>query len=388
MINLYEKYMASFLVVHLSLGAFGGSERVCHHVLKSLIERGQKVDLLSFEFDRNKYKLMIGEDIPTKVIIHELRRNVRIKPPLTIYKRFYDAGKALISFQKRNDQRYDFLFLTQSSSPFELTFLKNYDKAIGYVHFPEIHYEYERSGVLKRVYIQPFKRFIEKGVKNLDLIICNSCYTKEMIIRFWNTIYAGNIEVVYPPLDLEKYWCSRPLSDRANRVVYIARFIPAKRHEVMKKLAKIFPDFEFVCVGSLAEEAREWFKKLREGAPRNYILKPNLPVNDLKKLLQESKIYVHLMEGEHFGIAPMEALASGCITLVPEESGAKEFIPKIFRWKNEEDLKNKLSFAMNLDEELWDSYRNVLWQKLKELDSKNFSVKLWECLKKAYPQYL
>ena len=38
------------------------------------------------------------------------------------------------------------------------------------------------------------------------------------------------------------------------------------------------------------------------------------------------------MEGEHFGIAPMEALASGCITLAHNSGGSGDFIPEEYRW--------------------------------------------------------
>jgi len=109
----------------------------------------------------------------------------------------------------------------------------------------------------------------------------------------------------------------------------------------MKNSLKIFLEivFEFVGVGLLIDEMKGWFKESCKDMPENYLLKPNLPKNELIKILQESKIYIHLMEGEHFGIAPIKALASGYITLIPENSEAREFIPEIFRWRNEEDLK-------------------------------------------------
>jgi len=52
------------------------------------------------------------------------------------------------------------------------------------------------------------------------------------------------------------------------------------------------------------------------------------------------------MEGEHFGISPIEALASGCITIVHNSGGMKEFIPEEFRWEKYEDLKEKIVKSM------------------------------------------
>jgi len=251
------KKMARFLVVHLSLGAFGGAERVCHYIIKSLIEHAQEVELLSFEFDEDAYKEMIGEEMPQKIIIYKLPYRSKIKPPFTIYKKYYSLRKPLIDFKKKSVSKYDFLFLTQSSNPLELNFLTGiYSKIIGYVHFPLFHYEYERSSIGRRIYLWPLKQFIEKGVNNLDLIICNSHYTKRMIMRYWSRFYTKNIEVIYPPVDLNNFWCTKSLDERENRVIYVGRFVPMKKHNIMKKLAKSFPNFEFVSVGLLTDDMK------------------------------------------------------------------------------------------------------------------------------------
>ena len=83
-------------------------------------------------------------------------------------------------------------------------------------------------------------------------------------------------------------------------------------------------------------------RTFQKTCPSNYTLKPNLPEAELIKLFQDSQIYCHLMEGEHFGIAPMEALASGCITLVHNSGGSGEFIPEEFRWNTIDDLREKI----------------------------------------------
>ena len=75
-----------------------------------------------------------------------------------------------------------------------------------------------------------------------------------------------------------------------------------------------------------------WFESFTKDLPVNYHVKPNMVEDDLIGLLQDTQIYCHLMEGEHFGIAPMEALASGCITLVHNSGGSGECIPEKYRW--------------------------------------------------------
>jgi hypothetical protein len=54
--------LATFLVVHPYLDIYGGGERVCHNVIKTLVAHGQKVELLTFDFESSKYRDIVGED--------------------------------------------------------------------------------------------------------------------------------------------------------------------------------------------------------------------------------------------------------------------------------------------------------------------------------------
>ena len=152
-----------------------------------------------------------------------------------------------------------------------------------------------------------------------------------------------------------------------------------KRHEIMKRLAADLPEYEFVSVGGLIEAEKEWFNRFPENLPQNYTLKTNLPGSDLIEMLQDSRIYVHLMEGEHFGIAPIEGLASGCVTMVHNSGGMKEFIPEEFRWENYDDLKEKIVKYMESTQESanWEKTRKELWSKISELNTQEFQNKIW-----------
>lgn len=367
--------MATFLVVHPYINVYGGAERVCHNVIKALVAHGQQVALLTFNFDASRYKDIMGEEFPKDVAIYSLKEQIEAEPPFTIYKRHRNFVKSLKKY--RNRLSYDYLFST-GSSPFEPVFLNKAKKNIAYVHFPEIHFAYDSAG-LKKVYLWLFKRWVEEGISKLDLVFCNSNYTKEMIVRYWKSHGVKDPIVVYPPVNLDNFWCDTPLSERRKRIIYIARFIPMKRHEIMKKLAADLPAYEFVSVGGLLEAEKAWFNNFSESLPQNYTLKTNLLGADLLKILHDSRVYVHLMEGEHFGIAPIEALASGCITLVHDSGGMREFIPDEFRWKSYEDLKGKvIKFAEASSEKLdWVEKRQKLWNKIANLNSKRFQDEIW-----------
>jgi len=369
--------LATFLVVHAYLDIYGGGERVCHNVIKTLVNQGQKVELLTFDFNPSRYRDIVGEDFPPEVTVHSLGKRTQEKPPFTIYKRHHNYVKLLKKF--RSQLQYDYLFSTQSSSPFEPTFLNKAKKNIAYVHFPEIHYDYQRSSLKRKLYLWLFKRWVEQGIDKLDLVFCNSNYTKEAMLKLWKRHGVVDPIVVYPPVNLERFWCKKPLTQRRKRVVYVARFIPAKRHEILKRLAADLPAYEFVSVGGLIEAEKDWFNKFQTDLPPNYTLKTNLPTSNLLEILHDSRIYVHLMEGEHFGIAPVEGLASGCITLVHDSGGMREFIPETFRWQTYEDLKQKI--IDNMDNPIWEATRQELWRKIEVLSPQHFEEAIWTNLK-------
>jgi glycosyltransferase involved in cell wall biosynthesis len=367
--------LATFLVVHPYLDIYGGGERVCHNVIKTLVAHGQKVELLTFDFDAVRYRDIVGEEFPKEVTVHSLGKRTEEKPPFTIYKRHRNFAKLLKKYHKRLD--YDYLFSTQSSSPFEPVFLNKAKKNIAYVHFPEIHHDYERGTFKRKLYLRLFKHWVEQGIDKLDLVFCNSNYTKEAMQRYWKSHGVKDPVVVYPAVNLEKFWCDKPLSQRQKRIVYVARFIPVKRHEILKRLAVDLPCYEFVSVGGLIEAEKEWFDRFKVNLPSNYTLKTNLPGPELLKILQDSRIYVHLMEGEHFGIAPVEGLASGCVTLVHNSGGMKEFIPQEYRWENYESLKEKIVKSMEMQDAQSESTRQELWRKISALTPENFENSIW-----------
>jgi glycosyltransferase involved in cell wall biosynthesis len=373
--------LATFLVVHPYLDIYGGGERVCHNVIKTLVTNGQKVELLTFDFDADRYRDIVGEDFPNDVAIHSLGKRIEVEPPFTIYKRHRNFVKLLKKYRDRLE--YDYLFSTQSSSPFEPVFLNKAKKNIAYVHFPEIHYDYLRGTFKRKLYLWLFKHWAEQGIDKLDMVFCNSYYTKEKISQLWANHGVKEPIVVYPPVNLEKFWSEVPLSRRRKRVTYVARFIPVKRHEIMKRLAAELPDYEFVSVGGLIDAEKAWFNKFQENLPKNYSLKTNLPGPELLNILNDSRIYVHLMEGEHFGIAPVEGLASGCVTIVHNSGGMKEFIPEEFRWENYDDLKQKIVKYMETEDAIasWGNKHQQMWNKILVLTPETFQQNIWSKVK-------
>jgi glycosyltransferase involved in cell wall biosynthesis len=89
------------------------------------------------------------------------------------------------------------------------------------------------------------------------------------------------------------------------------------------------------------------------------------------------------MEGEHFGIAPVEGLASGCLTLVHDSGGMKEFIPDDLRWETYDDLKEKIVQCM-IEKDAsasWEIKRQQLWIRISVLTPGTFQNEIWSQIK-------
>ncbi|MDT8781819.1 MAG: glycosyltransferase [Candidatus Bathyarchaeota archaeon] len=378
--------MAKFLVIHPNVDIYGGGERVCYHIIKTLVNHGQQVELLAFDFDIDYYNKIMGEKLPDEVTVNMLgnRKIVEAEPPLSVYKHRQNIINLLKKYKKTAN--YDYTFSTQTLSAFE-TELFNTGKNFAYVHFPEIPYDYEHSKRSKQLYLLLYKKMLERHLNKLTLIFCNSKYTKEFTEKYWCKLGIPEPIVVYPPVE-EPYWSNKPLSERTNRVVYIARFIPQKRHDILKQLSITYPQIEFVSIGLLRETEQDWFNDFSKNLPENYTLKPNISETEKISFLHDSTIYCHLMEGEHFGIAPMEALASGCVPLVHNSGGMREFIPEEFRWNTIESLKEKILEFNNLNNQ---SFLNMKMKDLQEtthlLKPNNFEDTIWINVSKLIHQY-
>jgi glycosyltransferase involved in cell wall biosynthesis len=370
--------MPKHVVVHPNLDVYGGGERVCHHIIKTLAMHDQQVELLGFDFDEKQYREIIGEGIPSGVSVHMLgnRNTVEANPPLSMYKRRRNIVKLLKKYKA--NAKYDYVFSTQTVSAFETELFKKNRKNIAYVHFPEIPYYYAHYKTTKKLYWWLYKTQLERHINQLGLVFCNSKYTKTAIQKYWGKFGIVNPVVAYPPVETP-FWSEKPLAKRANRVVYTARFVPLKRHEILKQLALAFPQLQFVSVGLLRDTEQAWFKDFSKTLPINYTVKPNLPEKELITLLKDSTIYCHLMEGEHFGIAPMEALASGCITLVHNSGGSGDFIPKEYRWNKLQDLKEKIGrlAESGYNVEVWNMGKKPLQEKISVLKPEKFEEQIW-----------
>ncbi len=190
----------------------------------------------------------------------------------------------------------------------------------------------------------PFKNVSGKSLLNkmkffrIEKIICNSEFTKTIIDKE----YGVNSIVLYPPVDTAKF---KP-QKKEKIILSVSRFsqlTQSKRQDVlieafMKFYKKGYKDWKLVLAGGTEVGAQEFLiniKEMSKGFPIEIIENPDF--KELAKLYGISKLfwsaagygvdeYREPSKVEHFGIAVVEAMASGSLPLVFEAGGHKETV--------------------------------------------------------------
>jgi glycosyltransferase involved in cell wall biosynthesis len=191
---------------------------------------------------------------------------------------------------------------------------------ICYVHFPYF-------GIGENINLRSKTRKIVHlwSLRLCRYIFVNSIFTKNVLCQIDHDM-CEKVYVLYPPIPirpLDKSNFIKSISKRRNIVFTVSRFSREKKLEMITDIAKNVNEGEFIIAGSLVDnEYYVYLKKIIEKEHiRNVKLQPNMSFEELHSLRTKSKIYLHPMPHEHFGISIVEAMASGCVPIVHKSGG-------------------------------------------------------------------
>jgi len=328
---------------------FGGGEKYLLDCISALLERGRD----------ELYLALPTRDFLTQEQIAIIRQN---------YQKFcdYDLNKLKIIatplgtnagfWQKLLwTKNFDLLYhLTDGSLFFSLA-----KKNILHIQVP--------LALNKRLFIERLK------LKGYQIKNTNSYFTKNYVEKNWPV----KINYVHQPLvNLNEFPAQKNvLANKDKIILNVGRFfrqLHSKRQDVLislfKRLIKAEPKlmvgWQLHLVGSVEDE--EYFQEIKN-------LAKNLPIkihqqldrSDLVKLFQKASIYwqatgygfdenKHPSAVEHFGIAPIEAMAAYCVAQLIAKGGHKEILGNEFAdflWESDEDcLKKTVNLVKNEQE--------------------------------------
>ncbi|MGY4884236.1 MAG: glycosyltransferase [Nanobdellota archaeon] len=260
-------------------------------------------------------------------------------------------------FSKIPLEKYDYFMIYTSGTGEFITF-RNYKKGrtIAYVNtilrdaYPEIvrwnlknRYKNLLSKSIYLLSVKIYRLFEKIAWKKIDFPIFIS---EEGYERAKNQGLLKNkkARVIYPPVDLDKF--NQLKSDREDYFIYVSRFNPPKRQDLLIKawikFSKEYPNEKLILTGGL--ENKKYFDYLKGliKHSKNVEIKEGLSNKDILKLYEKSKALIFVPFIEDFGIVPFEGLAAGKSIIAVDKGGYVDLIknyPQYYPIKEEENEK-------------------------------------------------
>lgn len=297
-------------IVHYWLLGMRGGEKVVEELCRIL----PKPDIFTLFYDPERVSPFIRSHRVKASFLNPLRRHYRSLLPL--------MPLALENFDLRG---YD-LVVSSESGPAKGVLTSSGTRHVCYCHtpmrylwdlYPAYLHEWTPSKI-KRGLLAPFSNYLRlwdfSSAMRVDHFVANSHNVRK---RIWKT-YRRPSHVVHPPVAIERFY-NAPSSDYyliVSELVAYKRIADAVRYFTRKgKRLKI--------VGSGPE-----YSRLKKAAGNTVEFCGRVPGHDLLGLYAHSRAL--LVPGEEdFGIAPVEALASGKPVIALGRGGVLESVPAI-----------------------------------------------------------
>ena len=185
-------------------------------------------------------------------------------------------------------------------------------------------------------YRQSARAAYEKMMRNTT-VLTNSQFSRDAILK----IFGVNSRVLYPPVDTDAFSSAAASEEREDSVLVISRFHPSKKIENAIHLAKLLKQNGIAkCVriaGNISPAGAAYYAHLR-GLAERYDLgdfvrfEPNVRFTGLLEMMRQSKVYLHPLPGEPFGMSTVEAMSAGLVPVVPDLGGHTEFVPAKYQF--------------------------------------------------------
>jgi glycosyltransferase involved in cell wall biosynthesis len=294
-------------------------------------------------------------------------------PNLWRYQRMREIKKMF-----RESQNNDLIIVMGGGLALKNTSVK---KTLVYCHSTfsaESNFVKTKFGGIKGIYYKMLQRNVSNSLslihnKNVELI-SNSEYTKNEIEKQFDRKSV----VVYPPVNIDKFLKFFDFKKQKN-VITLSRYSPEKKLE--DAIDIIRPSgLPYVLAGNAKHGTQlELFELLKSKSKGyNIALHCNIPYLEIEKLLVSSKVYFHASP-ETFGISVVEAIAAGCIPIVPDNSAHKETVPfEELRFNGKEDAIKKLQEAIAGK---YDHLKGKLKEQIQKFSAEKFQENMLDIIK-------
>ena len=301
-------------IVHDWLAEYAGSER-CTESFTTLWPEADIFTLVDILNDEQRRIILKGKQSKTSFIqkLPFAKKNHRIYLPL-------------FPFAIEQFDLSDYNLIISSSHAIAKGVLTRYDQLhICYCHTPiryawDLYFRYlEDAGIKTGIKGWFVKRTLHKmrlwdvlASRRPDYLIANSKHIAKRIKK----IYGRDAEVIYPPVDVDKFSIG---TQKENFYLTVSRFTNYKRIDLIVQAFNMMPDKKLVVVGGGEE------KKIKSIAEKNIEILPFQEQDSVKQLMQKAKAFVFAAD-EDFGIVVVEAMACGTPVIAWNGGGTRESV--------------------------------------------------------------
>lgn len=380
-------------VVHPSLNRAGGAERVCLATVRALTLAGHTVSLATIE--RTDWHFL------------EERFGGLVRP----FKEHYILG-GLSSMGGFSQAAFTLscylplLIMLRAMNEFSLI-LNTYGDLVqcvadlSYINaLPfRLAYRYPNSGFSSslpwRLAAQGYGFFLKawNGFPARKALVVNSQFMRDVV----RAHLGREAVVVYPPVDVELFKRAGERMEREDLVVTVSRLRPGKRLDLIPRIARLVKkaDFKIVALedkasGNAAILLRKAIKTL--GLKDRVDLLVNQPSWKLAEVLASAKLYLHTQPLEAFGIAIVEAMAAGCVPVVPRSGGpwldilASKEGAYGFSYRSFAEAARRINVLLE-DKRLWEKVSRIARERALAFDRSIFERRIVALLEDISPKF-
>jgi glycosyltransferase involved in cell wall biosynthesis len=155
------------------------------------------------------------------------------------------------------------------------------------------------------------------AVRRARILVANSRYTAVRLRQ----LYAREADaIVYPGVDLASF---APGTQTPSYAITVGRVAPEKGLDRLLDVWREVPDLPLHVVGDGLEP---FVRELRSRAPSGVVFRGHLTAADLADAYRGAAVAVFAPYREEFGLAPLEAMASGVPVVAWREGGLQETV--------------------------------------------------------------
>lgn len=312
-----------------TIGRVGGGEWVTLNMMDALKAKKQEIVVYSAErIDPTKIRNFFGHRL---IFDSEITYRPNFFDPFGLESIYPNLAKSFLFSLK-----CDLLIDTFSNALFPWTDVVYFQGSPKILRLP---------GGIKGSIFLPYKAFLRSSSKHAKPEEKTLMSCSKFSARTVENVTGLTVNVLYPPVSTFFTCKNVSMTERTNTVTTVMRISEDKRPETIPEIAKLVSDkLSFIIIGSckLSSELKvltrlcDSIRKL--GLKEKIKLRLNVSREEQRDILQKSKVYLHpYVPYEAFGITSIEAMASGCIPIVPDIGGLREIVPEKLRYHSTEE---------------------------------------------------